>query len=324
MTYSRPFLATPIPMAILTAIVSILPFRGSLAGETSMKSPPIPQTMNKMKELMGEDYIYLDKEGLFIVSDLDKKTLYPLMSRDFLIYLHVLQRDFFTKSHGATGNNSAPLLTIFLFRDRSGYIKGLRKIGISIAPEDENHTGAVRNGYYYGGKERNFILINYRENYSEGIATFSHELTHALIAREFRGAPKWLNEGMATMIGRSRIVNSHLRYSDHLGLNRMKKRVEKGEMPSLSAIVRLEGKDFSHRENSNPAYDSSAWLCRFLHSRNQLLPLYRELRDNAKKRDNDLEVIRRITGLDLDNLERAWHNWLMRQEEPPPPPVKKE
>ena len=306
----------PAPLlAVLPFLLVLLsPPPAVRAGETSLKSSPIPQTLEKMKERMGNGYDCIDKEGLLIVSDLDKKTLYRLMAQDFFIYMHILKRDFFTKPQKAGNQNRRPLLTVFLFKNRESYVAGLRKIGMSIAAEDENNQSAVRNGYFYGGKERNFILINYRDNYEYGISTYAHELVHALLGEEFPRAPAWINEGIATMVGNSRVVNSHLRYAGSPSLGRMKKALEEGTMIPLSEILQLTGKDYAGRSNSLRYYDAGAQFCRFLHSRNQLLPIYRDLRDNTKNRETDVEIICRITGLRLDNLEKAWHDWLRRQE----------
>ena len=308
----RNFFTTFLRFAFLALLVQMLPVRCARAGQAAKANLALPKTAEKMRGLMGDGYHYLDKDELLIVSDLDKKTLYPLVSRDFLIYKHVLARDFYTR--GNSGRSSQPILTIFLFKNRESYVAGLRKIGIDVAAEDVNNQGAVRDGYFYGGRERNFILINYRDNYEEGISTYAHELSHALMGKEFPGPPSWINEGMATMVGNSKIVNSHLRYNaDSRSVRRMKTAVENGRMVPLSRLLQLTGQEYGQRENSLPFYDAGEQFCRFLNSRNQLLPIYRDLRDNGRNRGADAEIICRITGLGLGALEKAWHDWLRKQ-----------
>jgi len=300
-------------LALLVMIAAAFPIHGSHAGEMTRRS--IPKTLEAMKRLMGGDYTYVDKDGLLIVSDLDQKTLYQLMARDFYIYVNVLTRDFYNQPH-ESGGKSAPIITIFLFKSRESYVKGLRKIGIDIAEEDENNQGAVRNGYFFGGRERNFILINYRDDYERGISTYSHELSHALLRREVANPPTWLNEGIATMVGNSKIVNSHLRYTHGASLARTKRKLEKGEMLKLSQLLKARYEDFAARENSQRFYDAGELFCRFLHSRNQLLPIYRDLRD-ARGRGGDAEIVVRITGLAIDRLEQVWYDWIQKQNGKP-------
>jgi hypothetical protein len=289
---------------------------GQPPAKTASGRTRIPQTVDGMKQLLGPEYIYLVRDGLFIVSDLDDKTLYPLVTQDFLIYMYVLRRDFFNKPRKTDNAKQRTLLTIFLFKNRESYVAGLRKIGIDVAAEDENNIGAVRNGYYYPGKERNFILINYRDNFDLGIATYAHELSHALMRTELSNPPTWINEGLATMVGNSRVVNSHLQYIAGGSVRRTQKSLGEGALLALPEILLLTGKNFSQRENSLQFYDASEQLCRFLHSRDQLLPVYRALRDGGA-RDAGAEAIRRVTGLDQDALEKEWHDWLRKQKPPP-------
>lgn len=295
------------------ALFSALSFLVHASAAAGQAPASLPKTSEKMKQLMGRGYIILDRDEQLIVSDLDQKTLYQLMSRDFLIYRNVLTRDFFDKPGKTGGKNAPPIMTVFLFKNRESYVAGLRKIGIDVAAEDENNQGAVRNGYFYGGQKRNFILINYRDEYERGISTYSHELSHALLRKEFTNPPTWINEGIATMVGNSRIVNSHLRYNAGSSLKRAKRAAEKGELVSLPELLKLTGKDYGRRENSLPFYDAGEQFCRFLHSRNQLLPIYRALRDNTGNRETAAAILSRITGLSLDNLEKAWHGWLAKQ-----------
>jgi hypothetical protein len=123
-----------------------------------------------------------------------------------------------------------------------------------------------------------------------------------------------MNEGLATMIGHSRVVNSHLLYAGNSSLSRVSATLHKGELLSLSDLFRLTGTEYASRRNSLRYYDASEQFCRFLHSRNQLRLLYHSFRDNPGKRQTNEEIMRRITGFDPDNLEKAWHVWLLRQE----------
>lgn len=263
-----------------------------------------------MKELMGRDYTYVEKDELLVVSDLDMKTLHPLVSLDFLVYINVLKRDFFDKRIAVSAKKPQVLLTVFLFKNRESYVQGLRKIGISVAAEDETNQSALRNGYYYGGGGRNYIVINYRDDYEAGLASYAHEVTHALIRKEFPKVPEWLNEGLATMIGRSRVVNSQLQPAKRSGLDRTKSALDKDELHSLPELFSLTGAEFSAKRNNLRHYDASEQFCRFLHSRNQLRRLYHGLRDDSGKRETNEEIMRRITGLDVGNLQKAWYDWL--------------
>ncbi len=297
--------------ALLAAFVALYCLHDAPAGQRLT----IPKSVEGLERLMGDGYVYLDRDELIIVSDIDRKTLYQLASRDFILYMHILRRDFFNKSHQPEDDKrKQTILTIFLFKNRESYVQGLRKIGINIAEEDEENQGAVRNGYFYPGRKRNFILINYRDEYERGISTYSHELSDSLLRKEFSEAPIWINEGIATMVGNSHIVNNQLRYKGTFSIKRVKKALEEGKLLSLPRILELTHKDFGRRKNSRKFYDASEQFCRFLHSRNQLRTVYHTLRDGSQNHETVARTIVRVTGRDLDRLEKEWHDWLMKQE----------
>lgn len=308
---TRSFFRPITRIALLSLLVLPLLSGGVPAGE-QWKS--LPKTAEKMRGVMGRDYLYIEKGGLLIVSDLDKYTLDGLTKKDMFLYMQVLQRDFFDKPQRSVVKDSEIFLTVFLFKNRDSYVKGLRKININVAEEDENNQDAVRDGYFYGGKERNFILINYHENYEQGISIYAHELCHALMRREFYKPPSWLNEGIATMIGHSKLVDGRFQYDGDSGIAGAKRMLDKGEIPPLSRILAATGKDFSARQGSYRIYVSSEQFCRYLQSSNALRTIYRALRDESSNRGKSAEVVSRTTGLTLEKLEKVWHAWLRKQE----------
>ena len=287
-----------------------------LSGKVSagQRISSLPKTAEEMQRLMGDGYTCLDRDELLIVSDIDRKLLYQLASRDFIVYMHVLRRDFYNKSHAAAdGRRAQAILTVFLFKDRESYVRGLRKIGIDVAVEDEENRGALRDGYYYPGRKRNFILINYRDQYERGISTYAHEVSHALLRKEFSDPPAWINEGIATMAGNGKMVDNRLRYDGESSIRRVKKALEKGNLLPLARVLELTGKEFAGRENSLRFYDASEQFCLFLQSRNQLRAVYHALRDGKKGGETGARTVARVTRSDLNRLEKEWHGWLMKQ-----------
>lgn len=308
---TRNYCATGLRFGLLAVLACLLLHQAVPAGE--MNGNSLPRTVAGMKELLGNGYIYIDKGDLLVVSDLDPATALPLVSRDFLAYMQILRRDFFTRSAQPAGGKSVPILTVFLFKNRESYVQGLRKIGINVAAEDEKNRGAVRDGYYFGGKERNFILINYRDSYAQGLSTYTHEMSHALMRREFPDAPVWINEGIATMVGHCRLQGGSLQYYYNGSVGTAKMALRADALPTVAQILRLTHRHYADPDNHGVFYDAGEQLCRFLHSRNQLLPVYRALRDDDKGSETAEQILRRITGLGLDGLDKAWHAWLGKE-----------
>lgn len=312
---SRHFPSLFLRAALLVALVCILPAYRAPAAQMMNANPNVPGTMDGLKQVMGPEYTYVDQGDYFIVSDLDKGTLNQLMTRDFILYKLILTRDYFPVRYDANARNQRGrnILTVFLFKNRDCYVKGLRKMGIDVAVEDENNQADIRDGYYYSGMERNFILINYKDNYRQGLSIYAHELCHSLMRKDFPDAPIWLDEGIATMVGHSQIVDNRLDYDKrYTSLRNVKRTVENGTVLPLSRLLQSKGTDYLTGEGSTVFYEAGEQFCRFLLSRNQLLQVYRGLRDSGGKGDAG-EVLRKVTGLNLEGLEKAWHDWLRRQ-----------
>ena len=305
-------------MALL--FVALLFFVGDACRATDGSAPEretrgfnLPGSMNELKALLGTTYTYLDRGDVLFSSDLEQKTFVRLTTQDFLLYSHILTRNYFTKTQKAGAKDPEIVMFVFLFKDRDSYIKGLRKMGLDIPVKDEGNFNAVRNGYFYKRGKRSAIIVNCHDDYAQGLSIYAHEITHSLIVKEFPDVPVWFNEGFATMVGHSRIVNSHLQFIPSGTRERLLLSLTKGDAIPLAKLLQSVNADFGN-EKSGVYYEAAEQFCLFLHSRNQLMPVYRDLRDGGKKGADSASVVTRITGRPIPDLEKDWLAWVKNQK----------
>lgn len=272
----------------------------------------IPQDAAETKRLLGDKYQYLNRNHLVFISDLDQQTLAQLVLRDFQTYLALLTRQLFTKALSSHRAGSSEIPIIFLFRNRESYVKGLRDMGVGAAMGGDDALKSLRNGYHISGPDISFILINYHDNYAFGLSVYAHELTHALLRMEYPDAPIWLNEGLATMFENCKVDGGQLRYQSAGSLRRMKNGLRGGGVLPLARLFESTGKDFSGSGHI-AFYDAAELLCRYLHTRNLLIPVYLEMREGRGKGVNGSETVARMSGRTLEGLEKDWHEWIRNQ-----------
>lgn len=269
----------------------------------------IPQDDSETKRLLGGEFRYMNRNHTMLISDLDQATLVRLALEDFQAYLTMLTRQLYTRALTSHRADNPEIPVVFLFKDRASYVKGLRNMGIVVEEGSESDESKLRNGYHYSGKDLSFILINYAEDYAFGLAVYAHELSHALMRMEYPGAPIWLNEGLATMFENCRIEGGQLQYRFGYSLRRL----QSGQIIPLSRLFAATKQDFNGPEHA-VFYDMAGLFCYFLYSRNQLIPLYIDMRGGQAKGVNGEGTVARVTGRAIVDLEKVWHEWLREQK----------
>lgn len=313
--------AAPVTMKSCAGLLSIQdePCAGEMKsgvssqGRTAKNSKTIPNSLDGLKAFMGSEYTCFQFDNFLIASDLDPKTVLHLASQDFLQNYSVLSQNYFQRARDYYDKNPGFILTIFLFRDRESYLKGLRLIGHDeIASAEEDNQKSATEGFFYSGGSYNHIVINYRDNYERGLGTFVHELTHALLRKEIPSAPLWLNEGMATLLGNAELINSQFRMKNDKNILLLQKAIEKGMFVPLQKLMTVTSDEF-YGKAGIVYYPSASYFCKFLEDKNRLRDFYREYRDSYKGDPTGAKTLEKIMGLRLDELEGDWRAWLERQ-----------
>lgn len=273
----------------------------------------IPKDAAETRQLLGDDFQYLDRSHLILISDLDLGTLTQLEIQDFQAYLTILTGQFFTKALNSYHRDKTALTTVFVFRDEKSYTKGLRDIGLGVLLDAGLKQGNLRRGYQFTTPGVNGVLIDYRDNYAVGLSIYAHELTHALVRKEYPEAPVWLNEGLATMFGHCRVEGGQLRYVFGSSLAALQHGVRDGGVLPLEQLFASTNTKFLGLGHG-PYYDAAELFCRYLHSRNLLVQIYIEMRDGRGKGVNGSDTVARVAGRTLEELEKDWHEWLLEQK----------
>lgn len=158
---------------------------------------------------------------------------------------------------------------------------------------------------YYKPRERTLVM-----NIGTGGGTLVHELTHALIARDFPEVPDWFNEGLASLHEACRIR------ADETGLDGvpnwrlpvLRKAIEAGTLPPLRQLVSATNFRGEH-EGRN--YAQARYLCLFLQRRRVLGRYYAELRANhARDPNGAATLLAMFPDKSWDDLDAEFVAWV--------------
>ncbi|MBS3735104.1 MAG: hypothetical protein KGY99_09290 [Phycisphaerae bacterium] len=165
----------------------------------------------------------------------------------------------------------------------------------------------------FGYCRRDGVLVM---NIATGTGTLIHELTHALIAPDFRGVPTWFNEGLACLHEQCRIGDDRIIGLCNWRLPALQTAVAAGRLRPLRELV--TARDFRGRlEGLN--YAQARYFVQYLQHRGLLHRFYRTLRRlhavAGRRPDEgsvDVHAIETVCGADIDVVDASWRRWVMQ------------
>ena len=151
---------------------------------------------------------------------------------------------------------------------------------------------------------------------SGGDRTLVHEMVHAYINADFRSAPVWIHEGLATLLadgavdehGEVRATESprayfHLRYA-----------LMGSDVPSFERMANA-GKVAFYGPGGSWMYATAHHLLFWLLHQKLLQIFYREYRSHAAEDPTGLATLERVTGRTLPELRSEWERFIIQQWE---------
>lgn len=150
-----------------------------------------------------------------------------------------------------------------------------------------------------------------------------HELTHALhfADQAARGQrhPTWLVEGLATLFETSRVVEGRLTPTHSGRLRTAQEAVREGRAVPWRRLLRMSQGAF-HEKPATLAYAQARTLLFYVWEQGHLQRFYREYTSGASRGEaSGAEALEVVFGRPLEEVERAWKEWLLAQEQPPIP-----
>ena len=253
----------------------------------------VPKTLETLQQVTGSNFLCVERDNFLIASDLDMEQAEYLVDGVFDFCRRALINTFFDRLP-----DPGRIITLYVFRDYTSYVAGLRKFfGMDpISP------------YGHYGHTQKYLVVNY----DTGPGTMVHEMTHALMSDDFPDAPIWLAEGIASLYEQCRAEGNYLRGEDNWRLPELKEALQFGVMTPLPRLMAMTPATF-RAERESLHYAQARYFCKYLEELGLLASIYKEFRDRAKLDPTGARFVIQAFGKPLDAIENAWKRWISFQ-----------
>lgn len=251
----------------------------------------VPKNLTDLSAQVGDAFRIEQRGNVLFATDLPAKDHTMLIDGIFACCSACLQHDFFP------GGIRKPL-TVYIFSSKTSYQNGLRAF-FDMDPVSP---------YGHYGHSQKYIVINYET----GPGTLVHELTHAMMASDFPGAPIWISEGMASLYEQCRVEGQSLKGDSNWRLPELQVAFTQNRLTPLKALLSLSSRQF-RQENESLHYAESRYFCKYLEDRGKLRAVYARFRDTATLDPTGQRAIETVMGKPLSQVEADWHAWLGTQ-----------
>ncbi len=188
-------------------------------------------------------------------------------------------------------------ITILLFQNDESYRREAKRL---YGDEDVSRFG------YYKPHLRTLLM-----NIGTGSGTLVHELTHALIAFDFPGAPDWLNEGLASLHEQCtvRADGSGIDGRVNWRLPKIHQAIREDRLRPLRELI--ESDDFyGPLENLN--YAHARYFCLYMQEQGVLGECYRKARTGHDEDPSGSEAVGLVfADRTWDELDADFRRWVM-------------
>ena len=165
-------------------------------------------------------------------------------------------------------------------------------------------------------------------NLESGLGTLVHELTHAAFDFDFDEMPLWLNEGIASLHEQATFTDDNTGADNNVAAGNARR--IRGEInwryPILrDAITSNRLNSIEHLLTDNEGfrgtregvnYAHARYLCMYLQQKNQLLPLYKSLRDGDRETADAMFLKARFPDQTWAEINDDFRKWALELKAP--------
>ena len=193
-------------------------------------------------------------------------------------------------------NEPTEPIFILLFESEGPYRQLAKKW---FNDDDVPHFGFYR-------QHDNVMLMNV----STGTGTLVHELVHALMRPDFRNAPGWFNEGLASLYEQCTLSNDSITGLVNWRLPALQRAIAQHKLRPLRELI--DDPHFYREDLVGLNYAQARYLMLYLQEQRKLGDYYRAARDNH---GTDLTgrgtLEQMIAPQTLDEFDAAWQRWVL-------------
>lgn len=257
----------------------------------SWRDVVIPKTLRSLDQQVGVGFRVARRGPFLVASDLPSSEFSALVDGVLTCCRECLANDYF---------DTAPqkVITIYAFRDETSYVEGLDRL-FQMKPISP---------YGHYGHAQRYIVVNY----DTGPGTLVHELTHALMAPDFPGAPIWISEGIASLYEQCRVEGDSLKGEMNWRLPELKAALQENAVTPLKTLFAMRPRTFRLKRESLH-YAESRYFCLYMESQGLLRDVYTQFRDNFQSDPTGLKTVESAFGKPIEVIEDEWHDWIKTQ-----------
>jgi hypothetical protein len=185
------------------------------------------------------------------------------------------------------------LIEIWLFRDKTSYMKGAKKFF--------DDTPDTPYGYYSSVHDAMVMNIGL------GAGTLVHEIVHPYIEANFPAAPSWFNEGLASMYERPSERKGHIIGKINWRLPNLKGEIKAGSLPAMTTLLSTTTPQFYAAEFD--AYAYARYLLFYLQEHGKLTALYTKFVADTDDHTGKA-ALEAVLGEKLETFEPTWRAWV--------------
>jgi hypothetical protein len=260
----------------------------SFSSKESFNKNITDDTLKRVSFQLGQGF-NVARKGMFVLaSDVNGKSFRQQTLNTLVVCRKALQNDFFI-SHP-----NHPVV-IFAFRDKQSYAYNLRRLW--------NEEPISPYGHY------NYVRRHIVFNYSTGLGTMIHELTHALMDPDFPQAPIWIAEGLASLYEHCMVAGNSIFGVDNWRLPELKRKINSTHYTPLVQLFSFSDRAFNQKESLH--YAEARYFCMFMEKQGVLREFYNLYRNNYNKDKTGTIFVEKVFGKSLRHIESEWKAWVM-------------
>ncbi len=158
-------------------------------------------------------------------------------------------------------------------------------------------------------------------NLSRGVSTCLHEMVHAIVQTDDPSAPKWLSEGLGSLVESPRFdppgeIHGVTNWRLPL-LKQTMASAAQGSSVRVEALFSMSDQAFEQPETLLLHEAMARYLCQWLDERGLLWPFYRAWRDSAGQDVDGRATFTRVVGMTPEAATAPWRRWVQGLVFPP-------
>jgi hypothetical protein len=243
------------------------------------------QQADDLLKRLDSNFLGLVEPPFVVVGNCSAEQLAEYAVADILQPAQIMWRTYFQ-------TRPEEVILVLLFQDDASYLRGAKNL---FGDSDVSRFG------YYRPESRALVI-----NTATGAGTLVHELTHALMACDFPDAPRWLQEGLASLHEQCCIREDRIIGLPNWRLKELQRAIQEKKLRPLSDLLTRD--DF-YGPLRGLNYAQARYLCMYMQEKGLLQKFYLEFRQNHEGEKAAVTALEKVFDSKFDQIEAGFLTW---------------